>query len=127
MPKHRQPRELAELKGLTKKNPQRYRNEVPKNPYELGEPPNGLNKHEKAVWDELRNCCLPATLTSAERFYFEILCSLMVEFRRDKEAFPSMRLSILNNMLGKLGLNPCDRQKIGVTKNKEESQNFMDF
>lgn len=121
-----QPREVAELKGLTKHNPQRYRNQPAKSEYVLGHCPEDMKESEKAVWFELETYAAKGVLTGADRMILEVTCSLMAEFRSDRWAFTAAKIGQLIGCLARLGLTPADRQKIGAPKAKDENP-FADF
>lgn len=125
----------AKLKGAPKQNPQRYRGKVvPKNPHKIGNPPPymldpGYELPEaKKIWFELINNALPGTLTAAERPTLEALSNLMAEYRMSPIAFRSSNYAVMMGMMNKLGMNPIDRQRLGVEKPKEQEENaFSDF
>ena len=121
-----QPRELAELKGATKHDPQRYIIEPSKSAFELGRPPNILGESAKEVWAELQTYALPGVLTGSERFIFEITSNLIVEYRADPASFSSAKMNNLIGCLARLGMTPSDRQKIGLP-NKPKKNEFDDF
>ncbi len=122
-----QPRELAELKGAHKRNPQRYKKKPPKNNDKLGKPPKHMDAYAKKVWAELETYALPGVLTGSERFIFEIVSNLIAEYRMGPNIFPIGKYSHLLSGLSKLGLTPADRQKLGVTKDKEDENEFDMF
>lgn len=127
MARHAQPREVAKLKGSVKKNPQRYKGEVPKNQHVLGDPPAKMPKAAKAAWFELQANCLPGVITGAERFIFEIASNLLAEYRSDPLAFPATKYTHLVGVLGRLGLSPADRQKLQLPKNSKDDDPFEQF
>ena len=51
--------------------------------------------------------------------YLEIACRLLCEYREDPHAMNAARLNVLNNMLGKLGMNPIDRIRLSVPEQPE--------
>lgn len=126
MARHTQPRELAELKGAHKANPQRYRKEAPKSEYALGSAPDHLSPGAKAVWFELETYALTGVLTGADRLIMETTSVLVSQFRADPEGFPGNRLGHLIGCLARLGLTPADRQKLGMDKPPEDNP-FNDF
>jgi phage terminase small subunit len=117
--RHKQPRELAELKGATKKDPQRYKKEAPTTGKALGKPPAHLPEDVVTVWKELEKCSLPGVLTSADRFVLEVAASLLAEFRANRADFKAAKYSHLIGCLARLGLTPADRQKLGTEKTRE--------
>ena len=119
MPRHTQPRELAELKGATRHDPQRYKGEIPKNASPLGDIPAHLSPHAKAVWFELDSYALPGVLTASDRLVMETLATLVADFRKAPSEFPTARIQAMLSCMGRLGMSPADRQKLGTEKPKE--------
>lgn len=122
----KQAREIAELKGADRKNPQRYRDEVPKHSGPLGPAPENFSPDYKAIWDEFSETLLPGVNSAAERMIFEITVSLMASFRKNPEKFSSAKLSMLSKNMEMLGLNPSARQKFAKPK-EAQPQDFDDF
>src|SRR5690606_13268287 len=114
LPRHTQPREVAELKGLTKHNPQRYRKVPAKSEFPLGEMPEHLSEGAKGVWFELETYSAAGVLTGGDRMLLALTAELVAEWREDPRAFPAARIGHLISCLGRLGLSPADRQKIGT-------------
>ena len=71
MARHAQPRQVAELKGADKKNPQRYRLEPPKTALPLGTAPEHMTDAAKAVWFELETYAPNGVLAGADRLMLE--------------------------------------------------------
>ena len=126
MTRHAQPRELAELKGALRVHPERYRKETPKHQSPLGGIPEHLGEKAKAVWFEIEAYSLPGVLTAADRLTFETLVNLVSEYREDPASFPTARIQAMLACLGRLGMSPADRQKLGVAK-QPEGNKFDDF
>lgn len=126
MARHKQPAELAKLKGAEKKNPQRYRKEAPKTGKPLGKPPTDFPEDLTVAWKELEKCALPGVLTSSDRFVMEVAASLLAEFRTNRAEFKAAKYSHLIGCLARLGLTPADRQKLGTEK-PQEGNPFDEF
>lgn len=69
MPGIRKPTNVLELKGAFKKDPQRARARAnePTDERDVGKPPRGLSKDERAAWKELTDCAIPGVLRYADR------------------------------------------------------------
>src|SRR5690606_38282335 len=122
-----QPREVAELKGATRHNPQRYRTEPAKSSLPLGAAPEGFAGAELRAWVELETYAAAGVLTAAERPLLELTCRLMAEMRTNFAQMPSARITALISCLARLGLTPADRQKVGMPKGEKERDPFADF
>lgn len=116
-----QPRELAELKGSTRHDPQRYRKEPAKSDFPLGQSPDYLDDGAKAVWFELETYAAKGVLTGGDRMVMEVTCGLMSEFREDPRKFAAAKIGHLISCFARLGLTPADRQKVGFDKPKDEN------
>jgi hypothetical protein len=125
MARHAQPREVAELKGATRHDPQRYTAKVPKSDLIVGEPPVDMLEAEQVAWAELQKYAVPGVLTGSERVVMELTASLIAEFRADRRGFPATKIVQLRGLLASLGMTPADRQKFGFDKPKENE--FQEF
>src|SRR5690606_10751827 len=86
MARHAQPREVAELKGATRKNPQRYRKTPPACEQPLGTAPDHMGEHAKACWFEIETYAPSGVLRGADRLLLEIASELLAEFRADRKS-----------------------------------------
>lgn len=114
-----QPREVAELKGATRHDPQRYKKQPAKSEFPIGQAPDHLSETEKAVWFELETYAAKGVLTGGDRMLLEVTCVLVAQFRLDPKEFAAARLGHLIGCLARLGLTPADRQKVGLDKPAE--------
>ena len=118
---HTQPLEIAKLKGAHKKDPQRYRKEVPKSKLPLGEAPAHLTPEAAACWFEISGYSIPGVMTGADRIALEVLSNLLAEYRDDPRGFTAAKLNQLIGSLGRFGMTPSDRTKLGVEKSKADN------
>lgn len=121
MARHSQPRELAELKGSTRKHPERYRKQPPAVSQPLGTAPDHLSDAAKACWFELEALAPVGVLKGADRVALETLANLLAEYRKDPPGFAVGKYTPMIGMLARLGMTPADRQKLGTEKPKEEN------
>jgi hypothetical protein len=126
MGRHRQPREIAALKGALRVHPERYRNVPPKAALGLGDAPEGMCNDAKAVWRELAMHAAAGVLTSADRMLMELTANLIAQFRAGPHAFQSARLGHLIGCLARLGMTPVDRQRLSVPRS-ESTNPFAEF
>lgn len=127
MPRHMQPREVAEAKGAVKHDPQRYRNEVPKSAMPIGTAPAHMTPAAKACWFEIESYAPIKVLSGADRIAVEMLANLLVEFRDDPRGFTAPKLGQMIRLLASLGMTPSDRQKLGTEKPKDTKDGFDEF
>lgn len=124
MPRNKMPLEVAKLKGADKQNPQRYRTIPPKSQYGIGKAPPSLTKDEVKCWDELVYYSLPGVLSGSDRHIVEVTSKLLHEFRYPPSyGFDNPKLAQLMRNLGLLGMNPVDRQRLGVQKPEKPKEN----
>jgi len=117
------PTKVLELNGAFKKNPNRRRDNEPCPTGDIGDPPKSLRRKAlKDIWWEMVDLAPPGVLTNADRIHLEIICHLLGELRKDPVNFQVTKLTRLEAMLGKLGLNPSDRSKVpGLSKGKPKN------
>jgi phage terminase small subunit len=119
MARHPQPREVAELKGAVRHDPQRYRKELPEVVQPLGQAPEHLSEAAKAAWFEVESLAPVKVLKGADRIALELLANLIVEYRAAPSEFASRKYTVLISLLARLGMTPADRQKLGTEKPAE--------
>ena len=113
MPRVSQPDEIAKLKGAHKKDPQRYRDKVPKSKLPLGLPPDHMTDDAKETWWELSFYSIPGVITGADRVLLETLSNLLAEYRKEPDKIPTPRINQMINCLARFGMSPSDRTKLG--------------
>jgi hypothetical protein len=121
MGRHAQPREVAELKGATRHNPQRYRGTPAKNEYPVGDAPEHLPEDARAVWFELSALSLPGVLTGADRLLMEIVSNLVAEYRRDPDNFKVGKHSVLKGHMATMGITPSARQQFTTPDDQHDN------
>jgi phage terminase small subunit len=127
MARHPQPRELAEAKGATRHDPQRYRNQPPKVDQPLGTAPAYLSPAAKACWFEIESLAPLKVLTGADRVSLELLANLLAQFRDDPVAFPANKMTHMVGCLARFGMTPMDRQKLGAEKQPDRAGTYDSF
>jgi hypothetical protein len=127
MARHKQPRELAELKGATKVNPERYRNEVPKSNQPFGKYPAERTTDPAECWAEISAECIPGVLTGADRFMVEIAADLLAEYRTDPPGFAVGKYRHLIGLFARFGMSPSDRASLGVAPPDPDEFVFSDL
>lgn len=123
MARPRTPTNVLELRGSFKNHPDRKRPDEPQPTGEIGDPPKSLKRKPlKDAWWEILETAPPGVLTNADRQHVEMICHLLVEFRKNPVEFPAVKLTRLEAMLGKIGMNPSDRSKVsGLGKGKDKN------
>jgi len=127
MARHPQARELAELKGATRKHPERYRKQPPAVEQPLGTAPAHLTDAAKAAWFEVETYAPKGILKGADRIALEMLANLLSEYRNAPTEFAVGKYTHLIGCLARLGMTPADRQKLGVEKPEDEGNEFDEF
>ena len=127
MANHKQPLEVAQVKGALKWNPRRYKDRKAKSRLPLGQPPKRMTDEAKAVWFELETYSLPGVLTGAERTTMELLSNLLAEYHEDPRKFPANKYGPIISFLARLGMTPADRQKVIVKEHEEDEKPHAEF
>jgi len=115
MGKHKDPPEIAYLKGAQKKNPGRYKAEVPKSGAPIGKFPNDASTDPAECWDEIASYCIAGVLTGADRIMLEMASNLLAEYRLGPLMFQAARQNLLVSLLARFGMSPSDRNSLGIT------------
>lgn len=123
MARPRKPTNVLELSGAFKHDPQRRRGNEPCPTGEIGDPPKSLKRKVlKDIWFEMIAIAPPGVLKNSDRVHLEIICHLLGDLRKSPADFPVTKLTRLEAMIGKLGLNPSDRSKVsGLGKGKPKN------
>jgi hypothetical protein len=116
MSRPRTPTKLLELKGSFKKNPGRARSDEPVVTESLGSVPGELSDAEIMAWNEIVAYSPMGVLTQADTIEVELAARLLAKIRADFENVNITGLRHLHTVLGKFGMNPSDRSKLGVEK-----------
>lgn len=124
MARHTQPRELAILKGASKKHPDRYRNEVPKSELPCGDAPDEMTDAAKVCWIEIQTKSIPGVLTYADTLMLEVAANLLAEYRANPVEFPIGKYTHMVGVLARFGMSSSDRTKLGVEKPKDDDDDF---
>ena len=120
MPRPKIPIELARLKGCDKRNPKRYRGEVPTSDLPVSDAPEYFDDSERKAWDTLVTIVPVGVLSGADAVVLELSAVLLAEFRADRKAFQAAKLGHLRGMLGSMGLTPSDRRGLAVEPKDEK-------
>jgi len=118
------PSAIHELTGAYKKDPQRRRKAEPKPKGGIGPYPVDMVKTEEEVWDYLVGTMAPNVLTDMDRSSFLIAVKLFTKMLKDE--VNCTELGQLISLLGKFGLNPTDRTKIGVAAKDDKPSEWQD-
>lgn len=113
---------MAILKGAHKKDPQRYRDEVPKSEMPLGDAPDYMSESQADAWRELSRISIPGVLTESDRPVLELVSCLLAQWRANPVDFPDSRIGHLRIGLSTLGMSPTDRNKLAKPKDNEKSK-----
>lgn len=121
MPRPRTPTNILDARGAFKKHPERRR--VDPDTKKLRPAPKHLDESKRATWREIVRAAPEGVITEADRFALEIAVQLLCEFRSDPIGYQAARLTILNSLLAKMGMTPCDRAKVARAPQKPKTAN----
>ena len=119
MSRPRTPTALMEARNSFKAHPERRRDSEPSAPGHLGAVPDRLDDIERQAWMEVVTYAPIGVLTAADRHQVEELATLLAESWTERREFQVGKRALLNKMLGQLGMNPSDRSRLSVPKEKD--------
>jgi hypothetical protein len=115
MPRPRLSYDQATLNGSLAVNKGRFsdRKKAPPATGEVGSPPKYFSTDEKKVWKEIAKAIPAGVAGGSDRMVIEMASRLLHQFRIDP-LMQSSRLSLLMQLLSRLGLDPQARTKLQV-------------
>ncbi len=113
------PTAILEMSGAYEKNPSRRRANEPDTGRGVGPAPNSWDDEKKKVWDEIVSNCAGGVFQSSDRHMMEVLCTLLLEFRKNPSEFGGRKYPVLMTLLSKCGMTPSDRSRVVVAGGKE--------
>jgi hypothetical protein len=126
MARPRTPTNVLELSGAFKKHPERKRQDA-ETSGPLGTAPAHINGAVLNAWNEIVNSAPRDVLTGSDALAIEVAANLLAQFRNDPIEFPAAKLVRLEAMLGKFGMTPADRAKVGGKKEAPKGNPFADL
>ena len=126
MARPRKPTNVLELSGAFKQNPQRARKDAD-TVGPLTSAPAHLNGAVLHAWNELAKYAPVDVLTDSDRISLELAAHLLAQFRENPVEFPGNKLVRLEALLGKFGMTPADRAKVGGKKEAPKGNPFADL
>jgi hypothetical protein len=114
MPQPRIATSVLEARGAFVKHPERARarRNEPQPTGELGPPPAHMSPKQREIWYELATTIPSGVAAKSDRIAFEIIVHL-TEKLRNRQARTG-ELSLLSNLLGKMGMIPADRSRVSA-------------
>lgn len=126
MARPRKPTNVLELTGAFKKNPNRARQDAD-TVGPLTDAPAHLGGAALHAWNEIAQYAPLDVLTDSDRIALEVAANLLAQFRNDPVEFPSTKLVRLEALLGKFGMTPADRAKVGGKKEAPKGNPFANL
>lgn len=126
MARPRTPTNVLELKGSFKKDPQRARQDA-ETVGELSSAPDHMGGAELHAWNEIAKHAPLDVLTDSDRIALELAANLLAQFRNNPVEFPSTKLVRLEALLGKFGMTPADRARVGSKPQAPKGNPFADL
>lgn len=126
MARPRKPTNVLEMSGAFKKDPQRKRQDA-ETSGPLGKAPSHINGAVLNAWNEIVKSAPREVLTGSDALAIEVAANLLAQFRDDPVEFPAAKLVRLEALLGKFGMTPADRAKVGGKKEAPKGNQFADL
>jgi hypothetical protein len=120
------PSNVLDARGSFRKNPQRKR-EDPDTAGPLGNPPSHVKDEVLKAWKEIAKSAPLQVLTESDRLALELAANLLAQFRLNPVEFPAAKLVRLEALLGKFGMTPADRAKVGGKKDAPKGNAFAEL
>ena len=79
------------------------------------------------AWKEIEKSAPLQVLTKSDRLALELAANLLAQFRLNPVDFPAAKLVRLEALLGKFGMTPADRAKVGGKKDAPKGNPFDDL
>lgn len=129
MPATRVPTEIHRLSGQLAARPQRFAEQgranepTPTGP--LGDPPEGMTKAQKSMWQELASELPPGVAGNCDRTLFELAVRLRTLVRAGKAT--GMQVGHLITCIREMGMTPVTRSKVRAKVEAEQDEWEADF
>lgn len=117
---------MLDARGAFKKHPERARTDA-QTAGPLGKPPSHIAGEVLKAWKEIEKSAPLQVLTESDRLALEVAANLLAQFRLDPVEFPAAKLVRLEALLGKFGMTPADRAKVGGKKEAPKGNAFADL
>ena len=126
MARPRTPTNVLDARGSFKKHPERKRQDA-ETAGELTAPPLHLTGATLGAWHAIVACAPRDVITESDRLSLELMASLLAEFRQSPADFTAAKLVRLEALLGKFGMTPADRAKVGGKREAPKGNPFADL
>ena len=126
MARPRTPTNVLDARGSFKKHPERKRQDA-ETSGPLGAAPAHIDGGVLRAWTEIADSAPLDVLTNSDRISLEIAANLLAQFRSKPDEFPAAKLVRLEALLGKFGMTPADRAKVGGKKSEPKGNAFANL
>lgn len=126
MARPRTPTNVLDARGSFKKHPERKRQDAD-SVGPLSAAPDHINGPVLNAWNEIARCAPLDVLTDSDRISLELAANLLAQFRADPTEFAAAKLVRLEALLGKFGMTPADRAKVGGKKEAPKGNPFANL
>jgi len=126
MARTRTPTNVLDARGAFKKHPERARTDA-ETAGPLGKAPAHIEGEVLKAWKEIEKSAPLQVLTQSDRLALELAANLLAQFRLGPVDFPAAKLVRLEALLGKFGMTPADRAKVGGKKDAPKGNPFDDL
>ena len=120
MPRPRTATAILEARGAFKKDPQRKRVDPEPSGQLRDKPPEHLNPEQQKAWRRITDTAPKGVLHQSDEIMLDLARCLLAEYQRDPESMATSRIARLETQLGKFGLSPSDRARLGVSPDDED-------
>ena len=122
MPRPRTATAILEARGAFKHDPQRKRVD-PRPAGQLREtPPRHLTPEQQMAWQWIVDTAPKGVLYQSDEIMLMMASCLLAEYKCDPDGMTTSRIARLETQLGKFGLSPSDRARLGVSPDDDDDE-----
>jgi len=114
MPRPRTATAILEARGSFKKDPQRKRVDPEPAGQLRDSPPEHLTAEQQQAWRSIVSTAPKGILYQSDEIMLMMASCLLAEYNRDPDGMATSRIARLEIQLGRFGLSPSDRARLGV-------------
>ena len=110
---------ILEARGAFKHDPQRKRVDPEPSGGLRQSPPDHLTSDQQEAWRRIVSTAPKGVMYQSDEIMLDLAACLLAEYMRNPDGMATSRIARLETQLGKFGLSPSDRARLGVSPDDE--------